>query len=110
MFFLLQADIEVINNEYTQISTQEWVEVLKRAKRSNTSSVFLKRNYPVYKCEIESTRLTNLLVKCLNLKIKNTHVLSRWVNLVDVMLEKSKGNILGKLRKIQLVEGASNSR
>lgn len=105
LFSLLKTYLTILQSEYSPVTVEEWTQVVKKANRTSTSSVFSKITYPVYKCAIGSPRLTRLLVQCMNITINNCHILIRWIKIVDIMIEKGKGNVLGKLRTIQLVEG-----
>ena len=40
-----------------------------------------------------------------NLVMKKGIVLDRWRNMIDAMLDKGKGSLLGILRIIELIEG-----
>ena len=73
---------------------------MKRLKKNTTSSVFLKRNYSLYKYSLESELLTNLLVKYYNIIIIKRFYPSRWLETLDVMLEKEKGPVLERLQII----------
>ena len=48
--------------------------------------------------------MTNLLVTYYNIILKNRYYPTRWEKILDVMLSKGKGMILGKLRTITLIE------
>lgn len=102
---MLHTDFDTMNTVYKPVTEDEWTKVVKKSKRTSTSSMFSKRTYPTYKCALGSPRLTKLLLRCLNLTINNRHILNRWLQIVDVMLEKGKDNVLGKLHTIQIVEG-----
>ena len=78
---------------------------MKRAKKQSASSIFSKRTYSVYKCALDCDRMTSILVILLNLFLKRCYYPNRWLKLVDTMLEKGKGPIIGKLRNITLIEG-----
>ena len=45
-----------------------------------------------------------MLVKCYIILIKCNHYPSRWLKVVDVMLEKGKGARLKKLRILEMIE------
>ena len=49
--------------------------------------------------------MTMILVTFYNLLIKTGYYPKRWIKLVDAILEKGKGPILGKLKTITLIEG-----
>ena len=52
----------------------------------------------------ESDRMVKVLVKFYNITIKHNHFINRWLNILDVMIEKGKGNKINKLRVIQITE------
>ena len=52
----------------------------------------------------ESTIITEFLVRFYNVLIKWRYYVERWKNILDTILKKGKGPILGKLRTIQLIE------
>ena len=62
------------------------------------------KDYYVYKCALESNRLVSMLVKFYNVVITFNHYPSRWVKLVDFMLEKGKGPNLNKFRILEMIE------
>ena len=69
------------------------------------SSVFSKRIYVVYKIIARNNRFIYVLLLFYNLVLKKGIVLNRWRNILDAILEKGKGPVLGKLRIIELIEG-----
>ena len=79
------------------MTVEEWRIVVKRAKKNSTSSIFSKRNYALYKCSLESKLLTNLLVKYYNIIIIKGFYPSRWLETLDVILEKEKEPVLRRL-------------
>ena len=87
-----------------EISNQDLIKVVRKSKRSSASSIFSKRTYAVYKCAIESERMTEVLVRFYNILIRNEYYPKRWLNILDVMIGKGKGMVLGKLRIITLIE------
>ena len=48
--------------------------------------------------------MTDMLIDYHNLIIKNKYYPERWSKVVDGMMEKGKGQFLGKSRVIQLIE------
>ena len=48
--------------------------------------------------------MTEILVTYYNILIKNRYYSKRWLKILDTILEKGKGMILGKLRTIMLIE------
>ena len=53
---------------------------------------------------LESPRMTKLLVKFYDAILKHKHYPNRWLDALDVMLEKGKGNMIKKLRSMQITE------
>ena len=58
----------------------------------------------MYKCTLNSKKMTEILVQFYNQLIKKEYYPKRWLKVLDIMLEKGKGPVLGKLRTIQLME------
>jgi len=87
-----------------ELCEQDWIRVVKKSKRNSASSIFSKRTYAVYKCSLDSERMTNILVAFYNLIIKRGYYPARWLDILDVMIGKGKGMLLGKLRIITLIE------
>ena len=88
------------NQKYYQpITREEWAIVVKRSKRMSMSSIFSKRNL-IYKCTFLSNQITDILMKYYNIIIQKRFILSRWLKVLDDMLDKGKGLVLGKLRTI----------
>ena len=82
----------------------EQIQEVKRAKKNSALSKFSNRNYGMCKCTIGSERIAKILIICHNIIIKNQYFLIRWVKTLDIMIEKGKGPMLGKLRTIKLIE------
>ena len=80
------------------------MKVVKRSKRSSALSMFSQRTCAAYECTLDAERMTDVSVSCYNLLMKNGHFPKRWLDVLDVMIEKSKGMALGKLRIITLIE------
>ena len=55
-------------------------------------------------CALESSRMTKLLVKFYDSILKHEYHPNRWLDALDVMLEKGKGNTINKLRVMQITE------
>jgi len=89
---------------YQQVTTDEWRTVVHKAKKQSLSSVFSKKNYSLYKYSIQSELITELLVKYYNAIIIKEFYSLRWLKTLNIILEKGKGPVLGKLRMIQLIE------
>ena len=100
-----QGDFEVNSNRMTNITEDEWMKTVKKAKKRSASSVFSKRTYSVYKCALGSQYMTEILITFYNAVFRKGHYLERWIKLLAVILEKGKGPIIGKLRTLQLIEG-----
>jgi len=92
------------NRSNEEISEEQWKKVVKQSKRRSASSIFSRRNYAVYKCALTSDRMTRVLVTYYNIILRNRYYPQRWEKILDVMLNKGKGMILGKLRTITLIE------
>ena len=87
-----------------EIYDHDWIKVVQKSKRSSASSIFSKRTYAVYKCAIDSERMIAVLVRFYNLLLRNEYYPKRWLDILDVMIGKGKGMVLGKLRIITLIE------
>ena len=49
---------------HSPLEELEWENIVKKAKKDSTSSVFSKRNYAMCECALGSKRLTKILVAC----------------------------------------------
>ena len=78
--------------------------MVKISKRSSVSSIFSKRTYAVYKCALDSERMTNVLIRFYNLLLRNGYFPKRWLDILNVIIEKEKGLVLGNLHIIMLIE------
>ena len=58
----------------------------------------------MHKCGTESDLLISILVKYYNTIMQKEFYPEYWLQVLDVMLDKDKGPIIGKLRMIQLIE------
>ena len=58
----------------------------------------------MHKCAIELERMKEVLVKFYNVIVKHQCYPKRWLDALDMMLEKGKGNLISKLRVIQIIE------
>ena len=76
-------------------------------KKQSTLSIFSKRNYSAHEYYLNSKILIKLLVYYCNIIIKKGFYLTRWLQVLDVIIEKGKKLVLGKLRTIQLIEANS---
>ena len=77
---------------------------MKKAKQLSSSSIFSKRNYAIYKCTLALERMTGILIKFYNAIVRKQYYPKRWLKVLNVMLDKGKGPMIGKLRTIQLIE------
>ena len=66
--------------------------------------MFSKRDYSVCECAINSDRMVKVLVKFCNVIIKHNHFLTRWLDVLDVMIEKGNGNKINEIRVMQIIE------
>ena len=102
---LLRRERNSIRQEHQEeLSEAEWIKVVTKAKRKSASSIFSNRTYSTYKCALESEEMNKILVIFYNTIIKHQIYPKRWLKVLDIILEKGKGPILGKLRTIQLIE------
>jgi len=93
-----------IDERREEITIDEWERVVKKSKQKSASSVFSNRIYSIYKCALDSEQMTRILVRFYNTLIRKRLYLKHWLKILDIILEKGKGPILGKLRIIQLYE------
>ena len=91
-------------HQHKEMTCEDWIKVVKRSKKRSASSIFSRRNYAVYKCALGSDRMTKILVAFYNILIDKGYYPCRWIKILDVMLGKGKGMIIGKLRTITLIE------
>ena len=66
--------------------------------------MFSKRIYAVCKYALRSDRIIEILVVYYNILINKGSYLKWWLKILDAILGKGKGMILGKLRTITLFE------
>ena len=104
-FLMSKKQNHKCTKEFNGLIEVDWRKVVKQCKRKSVSSVFSKRKHVVYKIVAQNERFMNVLILFYNLVIQKGIVLERWRNVLDVMLEKGKGPILGKMRIIELIEG-----
>ena len=91
-------------SNYKVITEDEQREVVKRSKKRSMLSIFSKRIYSVCKIMLESKEMIEVLIHFHNTTIKEDIVLESQKDMLDIMIEKGKEPILGKLRIIQLIE------
>ena len=92
------------NCRIKETSEVDWEKVVKASKKRSASSVFSKRTHAAYKYALGVERMTSILVAHYNIIIKNGCYPKRWLKILDAMLGKGKGWIIGKLRIITLIE------
>ena len=66
--------------------------------------MFSKRDYSVCERTTHSDRMVKVLVTFYNVIIKHNHFLTRWLVVLDVIIEKGNGNKINKLRVMQIIE------
>ena len=89
---------------YVPIKIEEWRTVVMQSKVRSCSSVFSKRTHAACKCAFHRTKLTKLMVDLYNAMIREEYYVKRWIKILDVIIEKGKGPVIGTLRVIQLIE------
>ena len=47
-----------VNRQFKEVTQEQWVREVKRAKKRSASSIFSKRTYSVHKCALRSVRMT----------------------------------------------------
>ena len=90
---------------FNPINMKDWRIVVKGSNKNSVSSVFSQRTYVVYKLVVDNEEFMDMLIMFYNLAIAKGIVLNRWRYVLDTMLDKGKGLVLGKLRIIELIEG-----
>ena len=96
---------EITTKKFDPITLEDWKYVVKKSKRKSVSSVFSRRTYVVYKLVNDNDEFLEVLLLFYNLALKKGIILKRWQDILDIILEKGKGPLLGKLRIIELIEG-----
>ena len=86
------AQVDELHQEDRKDKTniEDLTTVIKKAKRRSSSYIFSKRYYSVYKCAVESERMMQILLRFYNVIIKHQCYPGRWLDVLDVMLEKAK--------------------
>ena len=79
--------------------------MVKSSNKNSVSSVFSKRTHIVHKLVVDNEEFIGMLLMFYNLTILIGIVLNRWRSVLDTMLDKEKGLVLGKLLIIELIEG-----
>ena len=101
---LLKRPKKLIPDDEDYMQINEWKQVVKKQKKSSTSSTFSRRDYEAFKCALECERMVEVLVQFYNVIIKCNHYPRRWLKVVDVMIEKGKGPRINKLRTLEMIE------
>ena len=78
--------------------------MVKQSKKKSSSSKFSSRTHAACKRALGSELMTLVLVKNCNIIVKASHYPARWRKILDAILEKGKGPMIGKLRTIKLLE------
>ena len=78
--------------------------MVKQSKRRIISSIFSKRDFSVRKCAMNCERMSKVLVRFCNMIMKHDHFPSRWLDVLDAMIEKGKRNKMNKLRATQTIK------
>ena len=87
-----------------KLTEEEFKTVVKQSKRRSTSSMFSKKYCSVCKCAMNCERMVKVLVRFYNIITKHNQFPSRWLDALDVMIEKGKSNKINKLRVMQIIE------
>jgi len=90
--------------QFTLITEDKWKFILLKSKKKSISSIFSNRIYSMYKCALSNKRLIIFLVRFYNIIVEKQYFPTRWQKMLDVMIEKNKGPVIGKLRTIQFIE------
>ena len=64
-------------NSIKAIEKDEFVKVIKKAKKQSTSSIFSGRTYTIYKYTINSERMLYILIKLYSMLVKEKYFLLR---------------------------------
>ena len=91
-------------SKFTPITYDEWEKIVKKSKRRRSSSIFSNRTHAACKCALSSRTMTELLIKFYNVIMEKGLFVERWTRILDTIIEKGKGPVLGKLRITQLIE------
>jgi len=91
-------------DQMNYVNIEELTTVIEKDKSRSASSMFSKRNYCVCKCAIFCDRMMNFLVRYYNATLRHQNYPDRWLDVLDVMLEKGKGNVVNELRVMQIIE------
>ena len=70
---LLKRTKGLTPDEEDHVDVNEWKQVVTKAKKRSTSSMFSMRDYSVCECALESERIAEVLVKFFNVIIKRKH-------------------------------------
>jgi len=70
---LLKIPDQTSKTSTQPIINEEWIKVVNQAKKRSISSIFLKRNYSIYKCAVGSEKMNYILIKFYNTIIKKVY-------------------------------------
>ena len=101
---LLKIEKSSEKAEFKDISFKEWRHIVIKRNSNSSSLIFSKQAYTIYKILLCRDYITMLLFRFYNVLIKRKYFILRWIKILDIIMEKGKGLILGKLRIIQLIE------
>ena len=68
----------------------------EKFKRRSTSSMFSKRDCRAHECVTHSERMTKVLVRHCSMVLKHNHFSYLWLDALDAVIEKGKGNMMSK--------------
>ena len=103
LYMLKRRPATKVNN-MKELAEEDFRTLSKQSKRRSASSIFSKRDYSVCKCAMCCERTVKVLLRFYNVMIKHNHFPSRYLDMLDVMIEKGKGNKINKLRVMKIIE------
>ena len=65
------------NTTHNEITTNEWINIVKKAKKRSASSIFLSRMYAIYKYSLLSYQFTKMIINYHNILINQCYYLNR---------------------------------
>ena len=78
--------------------------MVNKSNRISTLSVFSNSIHVACKCSLYYKNVKILLIKFYNIILEKVMYLEKWAKILDMIIEKGKGPILGKLKIMQLIE------
>ena len=97
--------MEDIIEKRDKIATEkDWMKVAQQSKKQSDSSKLSSRACAVHKCALGSESMTTILLTCRDAIAKAGCCPKRWRKMLDAILEKGKGPVIGKLRATSLIE------